>query len=90
MKIRVWMEPETVSAFYHRIAEMLGYDPADCTYDCTQIEVSPERQITIESIYPDPISFSMTWANLGPKVNEDLTGNEVYIHDKFIREVGVA
>lgn len=90
MKIRLRMKPETVSAFYYAIAEALGYEPSECVYDCTKIEVSPERQTVIEGLYPDPVSFAMTWANLGPKVNEDLAGNEVDIHDGFLREVSAA
>lgn len=82
---------ESVVSFYDNVARTLGFDPDMYTYDCTKIEVSPERETNIRDYYTkkglSAGDISMTWLMIGPKVNNSLFGEVVKVEFTFFNLV---
>lgn len=75
--------------FYNGIADQLGFNHAECEYDCTKIEVSADIEEKIRSQYEDPQEFGMLWLVYGPKMNESLGSNTVELENGFIKKMEV-
>ena len=86
------LEEESIVSLYDNVAKEMGIDPELCTYDCTKIEVSPERETIIRKYYKTKrltnYEISMNWLLFGPKVNTSLIKDVVKIDFRFfeIRE----
>lgn len=88
----------SVTDLYDFVATEIGYDPADCHYDCRKINIAANIQDGFYEYYKilaretDPtttdndikISTTMLLVMSGPKVDADLKANEVEVFNGFI------
>lgn len=94
MKLTIPNQKYELIELYDRIATEMGLDSDTCRYDCRKVEIAKNLQDNIYQYYveqnPDKpkceIEFSVTMllAVSGPKVNKQLSDNQVEIYDGFI------
>ena len=95
MKIKMGMETTYcgIVEFYHRVAEVLGYENTDnLNYACTKISVAENIADNIFAYMLEEQGFNeesrgMAWLCYGPKAIPSLEDDTVEIEDGFIKEV---
>lgn len=88
MIVKVTNRPMSITDLYNCVAVVMGYEPSECKYDCTKINVSNHIADNIENYYynkgKSKEEFGMSWLLFGPKVDESLFDCEVEVKDEFI------
>lgn len=91
MKIKLTELPSPLSivALYNEVAVKAGFNPDNCTYDCTKISVSTDIMKAVEEggVYGKGENFAMVWIAYGPKENKELPELTVDIQKGFAKEV---
>jgi hypothetical protein len=94
MKLKVPSKNYGITELYDTVAFLMGKETKDLNYDCRCINVAPNIQDMFFAHYQEENShlsesefkmgMAMMLLNYGPKVNENLTDNEVEVFDGFI------
>ena len=88
----------SLTELYDLVAKEMGYNSADCKYDCRKVNIAANIQDNLYAYYDklvretDPtatdndirVGTTMLLVMCGPKVDADLKANEVEVFNGFI------